>query len=144
MSMSEDEEKDMYAAEVSAFERAAPGGKLAELITITTDEKKLTPRERFYKNVDAISRRINSENVVRVSQHDIDTMLETATNVEDIQYRNPVGYVLGYLASGGGREMNRKKIMEIINDLLPKLDGDGGVEPPDVIRYARYWTIVLK
>ena len=70
-------------------------------------------------------------------------MLEKVDNIADIQYKNPIAYILGYLASRGGQSLRRNDVLSVINHVLPKLNNDGSVQPPDVIRYARYWTYIL-
>ena len=37
------------------------------------------------------------------------------------------------------RTLDKKNVMHVINNVLPEMKGDGGVEPPDIIRYARFW-----
>lgn len=137
--------EDEYGIEAKAFERASLGGKLAELMTSTlTDKKKgernkLTPEDRFLIGVDAECRRLTEEGEV-LTQDDIDNMLEKSQSLKGLKYKNVSAYILGYIASNGGKSLEKKKVMRVLNDVLPMLKKTSGVEKPDVIRYARLWT----
>lgn len=133
-----------YEMEAKAFERAGPSGVLAELLTSVNIEKKgrreaLPPEDRFLIAVDALSRRINEERLASLSQADIDNMLMKTVNIPNLRYKSPLGYILGYLASRGGTVLDVKNVRNILENVLPSVSQDGGVEPPDVIRYARFW-----
>jgi hypothetical protein len=140
-----DDKGEDYQMEATAFERVGVSGKLSELLS-TTDEKgkeNETPEDRFLKAVDAISRGINSEGVIQISQEDINVMLEKTTGISNVKHKNATCYVLGYLASEGGKSLNPEKVSLVINKILPNIDKSSGIEPEDVIRYARFWYINL-
>lgn len=59
--------------------------------------------------------------------------------VKNIGSKNPYAFVLGYLASNGGTDLNKKHFNEIISLHLHKIDAEAGVKPEDVLRYSRYW-----
>lgn len=144
----EDESKN-FQAEVDAYDRVGPSGRLAELLSTTvTDmnrlgQENIPPEDRFLIMVDAVSRRLNTDGIANISQNDIDTMLEKTQIIPEIKYKNVFAYILGFLASNGGSKMDQTNVMYVLNTVLPKLDGEGGVEKPDVIRYARYWMKFL-
>jgi hypothetical protein len=141
----------VYEAEIGAFERTGMGGRVGTALAggiIGDLQKKMmremaSPEERFAQYVDAISRRLNGEDIVSISNPEIDTMLDKIPSIAAVRYKNPTAYILGFLASRGGRVMDRDKVVDIITNVLP-LIGDSGVEGPDVVRYARYWTMYLK
>jgi hypothetical protein len=74
---------------------------------------------------------------VKLTETDINMILEKTRLVPNLKYKNYVAYVLGYIASEGGRSLD--KVNYVIDTVLPKLDDKGSVEPPDVVRYASLW-----
>lgn len=136
--------------EANAYERVGAQGKLSELLigqgALADLQKKvnkenLTPEDRFLEAVNAISRKLNDNNLTTLSEEDINTMLEKATHLPGIKYKNPVAYILGYVATKGGRKMTPTTVKDVI-DILPSVD-EGGVTPPDVVRYSRYWMNII-
>lgn len=142
------DEGPTYEAEIGAFERTGAGGRLGTTIVggiIGDIQQKMsrelsTPDERFKIYVDSISRKLNLDDILSISNQDIDVMLDKADLVKGIQYVNPTAYILGFMATRGGRSMDN--IHKIIKK-LPMI-GDAGVEAPDVVRYSRYWTMYLR
>lgn len=140
-----------FHEEADAFERVGPSGRLAEMVSGTTlgDMQKelarqsLSPEDRFLVAVDAISRRLNSDHIAKISEADISNLLTKTSMIPGLRYKNPVAYILGYLATNGGRKMDHATVLHVITKVLPKLGDEGGVAPPDVIRYGRYWIKYL-
>jgi hypothetical protein len=143
------DEGPQFREEADAYERTGPSGRLSEMISANTMgdlQRELahrSPEERFLISVDAISRRMASDHIANISESDITNMLTKTGHVQGLRYKNPVGYILGYLASRGGREIKHDTVMNVITKVLPKLGDEGGVAPPDVIRYARFWKKYL-
>ena len=139
----------VFEAEIGAFERTGMGGRLGTAMVgglIGDLQKKMmrelsSPEDRFRVYVDAISRKLSSDETVHISNPDIDAMLDKNSQIKDIRYKNPTAYILGFLATRGGRNMDN--VSNIIRNVLPAI-GDVGVEAPDVVRYARYWVLHLK
>lgn len=138
-----------FEAEIGAFERTGMGGRLGTGVIgglMGDIQKKMSrelssPEDRFKIYVDAISRKLEGDGTVHISNQDIDAMLDKVSEIENVRYKNPTAYILGFLASRGGRNMDN--VTNVIKNVLP-LIGDVGVEAPDVVRYARYWTLHLK
>lgn len=137
-----EDEGPQFKDEITAFERAGPSGRLHELISGDLETSR-TPEDRFKIAVDAISRRLNGDNITPLTENDINNMLEKTLYISGLQYMNPIAYILGFVATKGGKSMEYNDVMNTINNILPELKGDGGVTPPDVIRYARYWNKFL-
>lgn len=145
------EDERQFEAESKAFERVGPGGKLVELLSspgvIEDIGKKgrevISPEDRFLINTDALCRRLSSENIIKITEADITNMLEHTVNIVGLKYKNHVGYILGYLASQGGKTLKVEQVKFIIKNVLPHVAEDGGIEPADVVRYARYWREFL-
>lgn len=128
-----------YKAEVNAYDRAGPGGKLAELLE-THDGKTVSPEDRFKISLHALGQNLISQGLL--THTDVDNMLEKTQFVTGLRFKNYVAFLLGYMASQGGRALKKDVVLNVINNVLPKIK-EGGVYPPDVIRYARYWEQTL-
>lgn len=139
---SDNDESD-FGNEAKAFERAG-GGLLQELLTgiYTTDidmkKKDMPPIDRFLISSDAMCRSL------KLSTADINTILTKARyEVSGIEYKNYVAFILGFLASEGGTSLEVKNVKRVIETILPQVSERAGVEPADVVRYARYWREFL-
>jgi hypothetical protein len=137
-----DNESD-FGNEAKAFERAG-GGLLQELLTgVYTDDidmkkRDMPPIDRFLISTDAMCRSL------KLSTSDINTILTKARyEVAGVEYKNYVAFILGFLASEGGSSLKVKKVRSVIQDILPQVADKAGVEPEDVVRYARYWREFL-
>ena len=137
-----DNESD-FGNEAKAFERAG-GGLLQELLTgVYTDDidmkkRDMPPIDRFLISTDAMCRSL------KLSTSDINTILTKARyQVAGIEYKNYVAFILGFLASEGGSSLKVKKVRSVIENILPQVSERAGVEPEDVVRYARYWREFL-
>lgn len=151
--MDEDFEEVEYdeRPEVKAFERAGPTSKLAEIIDRSLDDGKVkSADQRFYETVDRVVRQMMADNLGGLSENDINILLETAKNrLPGIKFKNPIGYIFGYVASKGGRSMEpdfvktviygREKERQDITKLRENLFTEGGLKPPDIIKYGRLW-----
>lgn len=143
------DEPQVMAAEVKAFERAGPGSTLlgpafGDLSEIAKKMRIISEdyTEQFAIYVDAISRKLNSNNEISIAEDDIIVMLHTIRKIKIIEHVNPSAYILGYIASNGGKNMKVDKVRWVIDVVLPKLDIDS-VRPPDVVRYARFWMTLM-
>mgnify|MGYP005661585311 CR=1 FL=1 len=137
----EDEgDEEIFAPEINVFERVGlPGAGLLGMKATTRAEKMaMDPLERFRIAVDAISRQLDSWGEVTIHQDSITAMLEAAAALRVVEHKNPTAYILGYLATGGGKKLEQKHLTKVLTTVLPRTES-GSVEPPDVIRYARLW-----
>jgi len=140
----ENDEEYGDVMEQKAFERAGPMGKLSELLSVSYDPSNpkkgtLSPEDRFLIAVDALSRKISEESRLKLSQEDINDMLERSRTLKNMRYKNPAAYILGYLASKGGSRLDVRDFQEVVEEVLPLVSATNGVEPADVLRYARMW-----
>ena len=75
-----------------------------------------------------------------MSEYDKDLIMSNIKNLDKPEYKNPLGYILGYYAS------KYDKTMEMIFDSLDTINGMSAEYPvfkinkPDIIRYARLWN----
>ena len=99
----------------------------------------LSPEEQFKNHVDAIVRKLMSDNVPRLNENDLSNMLSKVEEIDNIAYKNSTAYILGYIASQSGRKPLKKNIVNLVFEkILPWVD-DASVTRPDIIRYARFW-----
>jgi hypothetical protein len=100
------DEETIFKPEVTAFERTGYGGILGE----TKDRALQDPLEKFQIAVDAISRSLNKQ-----------ILLEKANKLKYVYYKNPQAYILGYLASNGGKNIDIKSFKHVSTKILPLL-----------------------
>ena len=137
-----------FQMEAKAYERAGPSGKLDELLSKNYDKKKggrdiHSQIDRFLINVDATSRMLNEEGLLSISQADIDTMLEKTVDIPNAKYKNPLAYILSYEITKGGTSFEKKDFDSMVKKVLKEVGKERGVEPEDLVRYCRFWTIYV-
>jgi Family of unknown function (DUF5770) len=144
---SEDDERDtdtIYKPERKANERVGlPGFIVGPNPQSRLERAMMDPLDRFRLYVDAISRALGNWDK-RITQKDIDKMLVMAGDLDVVEYKNPTGYILGYLATGGGIKMDKDQFNYVIKNVLPHAEHQESVLPPDVIRYSRLWIKLNK
>lgn len=139
-----EEDQDMFRPEMGAFDRVGmPGAILGGLVGLDgkIDRSIQDPLERFQIYTDAIARNLMDQEVI-IGESDIQKMIETASKLKYVHFKNPNAYVTGYIASKGGNDITKKQFEYTINKVLPLLT-EGYVQPPDVLRYARLWQLHL-
>ena len=124
-------------AEVNAFDRIGGVGDLM----ITSDLLSQDSTDRFKLKVNGISRDLNNNRNVNLDDSDITNMLNKTEVIKkngyNIEFINPSAYILGYIASNGGRGLDRRAIDNVLKNIIMLVDS---VTPPDVIRYGRFWV----
>lgn len=123
-----------FEQSVNAFEHMS-----SSLVALLTDQtgKNTNPVDRFIIAVDAICRK--NMDKLKLSEVDIATMLNTAVGLKDIQYKNPYGFIIGFVASNGGFNYDNMDNAFKINDKIA-FAVSPGVYKEDIVRYARYWN----
>lgn len=104
--------------------------------------KKFDAKGHFKETVNAIAQQLR-EDGFRLSNDDIVQLIETVEQLENPQYKNPTAYLLGYIASNGGRDINKKTVNHVFNNLL-KTVTDKSVKQEDVLRYSRLWYNLVR
>jgi hypothetical protein len=97
------------------------------------------PKQRFACYVNAISMNLMNEDSVKLGNEDINNMLKKIHNLTNVGRKNPTAYIMGYLATNNGIKLDKKSFNRVINNVLPLVDVNAGVTPPDVVRYAVLW-----
>lgn len=150
----EEESFPEYKAEMGAFERTTMGrlgtkisakdlkGKdVGELYKIL-NKSSYDPRDRLALLVEAISLSLNDRGILSINNDLIQDMIGYINLTKKPEDLNSVGYVLGYMATNGGRNMVKTQVKTVIDASKKILEG--GITPPDVVRYARYWINLKK
>lgn len=127
-----------FQDEMGAYLRAG-GGVHIGLVDAEgkIDQATLDPLDRFKIIVDAKARALKDSNVY-ITDIDIGNLIQNASKLQHVHYKNPTSYLLGYIASAGGSKIVKKQFDYSIDKALPLVD-DGSIFPPDVLRYARLW-----
>ena len=134
----EDEEEIQYEPEINVFERVGLPGDMFGINPLTMAEKiAMSPLDKFKMDVRIVARQLDSWDI-DISNDDIIKMIETAVKVDKVEHKNPTAYVLGFLASNGGRKLDHKLFKYVVDQVIDKTE-KGNVKPADVIRYARLW-----
>ena len=97
--------------------------------------------ESFIINTNSIAREMIENNIL--NNNDLENILENIKNLDKPNLKNPSAYILGYIASDGGRNLdveNYKKALNIIKRKKTKYSlEDTSILQPDIVRYARIW-----
>ena len=137
-SISEVSEQE-FMAEINAFERA--GGAIAGNLT-NIEKLAMNPLERFRYNLRNKMIGLNGLKENKIFNDDIINYLdEMAINLENIEKKNVVAYILGF-HSIKEKKIDIKKFNFITLEILPFLDNND-ITPPDIIRYGRLWENLL-
>jgi hypothetical protein len=126
------EEEQEFKEERGAFERAGAAYLIGVGLKYVTN-----PIEKFKIIVDAVYNKIKS--IAGIGEGDLKVMMDKVSNINQVQYKNPPAYVLGYIASKGGREITKERL-NLAESLIPEMSTkEDVITPPDIIRYAVFW-----
>jgi len=130
-------EDDVFVPEVNVRDRVGRGG----LATYSLKGAK-NPLEKFKIILGSFLEETSS--VLKLSDYDRATIFTFALNSPDIIYKNAACFVLGYIASGVGKnedikDINFKKACDGIEKIQTTSGEFEGIESADILRYAVYW-----
>lgn len=92
---------------------------------------------KFFQKLSIFINGINSTSVrKKIKDNEIKEMITRAENTENIENYNPMGWILGYLSSDGGRQNN---ISKVLTNVFPYSQTIEEVSVSDIVRYARFW-----
>ena len=100
------------------------------------------PVVKFKCYVDIISRKL-IVNDIRIEERDITQMIAQVEKLQYINFKNPSAYILGYIASSGGRNISESNVNYCFTKVLPLVELEAGLQRPDIIRYARLWINLM-
>ena len=93
--------------------------------------------DRFKYYVGAIINNLNENKILDISWDSRVKICQKADDIPNVKFLNPTAYILGYVATQGGKTMNKRDIKMVFRalDVLK----DDSIREPDVIRYSRFW-----
>ena len=102
--------------------------------------------EIFVQTVYNVGKEFIDKNII--SQTELDFLLESMSKLNKHQYKNATAYILGYIASSGGRTMTKKNIEKALGLIrFNKKDiytvQDKSIDCASVIRYGRLWQNII-
>jgi hypothetical protein len=121
-----EEGEDIIMAEINAYERAGGG------ITSYTLKSVKNPKEKYKFILVSLFEKMG----LNITTHDKNEILQSVASRDDIIYKNPYGYILGYIGSRGGRGITRESIKQAFDSI----GSTEGIEEPDVVRYSVFWV----
>jgi hypothetical protein len=134
--------------EIGAYERMAFFGDEVQdinagIAAFTEKNRHITnTAESFRIRMDAISRSLTSNEILNITQNDINYMSDYIKKISHPEFINPTGYILGYYITSGGsvsiNSLNKKKLDEIFKKIKSEIK-TGNIKEPDVIRYCKFW-----
>ena len=129
-------EDQEFGAERDAYNRVGKGRAVdeyldADLSELNGKKKIYAGAERFLKRLDDCFRELEENHIME--EGDNEPILSLTKLASGLEYKNPLGFVLGYLANA--KNMDSEYMTELSNLALCK---DFAVHYFDIIRYARY------
>jgi len=102
--------------------------------------------EIFVHSVYNVAKELIDNNILYTD--DLDILLNSMSKLNKPQYKNATAYILGYIASGGGRNITKEKIKKALGLIrFNKKDiytvQDKSIDCAAVIRYARLWQNII-
>ena len=132
------EEEQIFLPEMNIMDRVQYEAPSATRLDIQNDPVK---RFQVYTNATAVN--FSTNRSLKLDRNDINDINERAQNVKSPQYKNPIGFVLGYyLVKDGDGEIN-KSHLNYINKNLTSFAPDKMIKIEDVLRYGRLWLTQL-
>lgn len=122
----------IFLDEVGAFERA---GVMA--ITATRHEIQTDPKKRFRVFVNATALSLSADKILPMTRRDVDVINAAAEKIEAPEYKNPLGFVLGYFVARKGSSFADQ--LKYINSRIDTISSDRLVKTVDAVRYGRMW-----
>ena len=98
----------------------------------------LDPLSRFRLYVNAIARNLNDKETI-ITESSIRYIIEQAQFIDNIKYKNPAAYVLGYIIlQDNMTDINMNMFKYTVENIIDNASIHF-VTQPDIIRYARFW-----
>jgi len=103
----------------------------------------MTSLEKFTLYVNAIAHNLNNNcDEVQLNDNDFNTMLSTASKLDNVGHKNPAAYILGYIATRVNKTLDIKyfnvvsKLISKNEKAIPQIEN---VSKEDIVKYSRLW-----
>ena len=154
--------KDIQRVAKTGKTTIGKGGKYADIEKeLEKRGRKDNPKLYFRDLVEAIIQKISTYQGDDYSYQEFKKYIEKFENldniyrginfVDNIQYKNPAGFVFGFLSTNGGKEISKKNMKFILKNIEDIVEDETdqikeslvykefSIKPPAVIRYAKLW-----
>jgi hypothetical protein len=131
-------EEPMYMDEINVFQRTGVGS-----MATTSLKNVANPIEAFRLRLSGVFNKV--KHASRLTESDLAVMLEPIAIIENIKFKNPAGFLVGYIASEKGYQITERgfraasELLDLINDVKSEI-----ITPADIIRYGVFWISVRK
>lgn len=114
-------------------------GKNAKDIYSNINRSIHTPREKLCLIIDGISRNYNERFDLELDNNTIKDIVSYIDYIKKpLGYINAICFVLGYVISTGGIQINNNIFLDVKSRILPMIQSDSRINEADLIRYSRY------
>ena len=134
----EEEEEQVFLPEVNVFERVQ-----YEVPTGSRTEIQNDPVARFRVYTNAVAANLSSNKLLPIGREDINEINRQAERVRNPQFKNPLGFVLGYYLTKEGNGDISTSHLAYVKKHLDILAADKLLKIEDVVRYGRLWLTQL-
>lgn len=126
-----EEGENVEMAEINAYERVG-----TSTLSSYTLKGARNPKEKYRILLTAAIEKVGRH----LTAEDKASILSSVGSRDDIIYRNPYTYILGYIGSRGGKGITGESMKKAFGemDIVP------GIEQPDIVRYSIFWMNATK
>jgi hypothetical protein len=135
-------DEPVFQQSINAFAQAGFAPLGLGTLDVLGMNKKFDAKGHFKETVNAIAQQLR-EDRIKLSGNDLEQLIETVDILNEPQYKNPTAYLLGYIASEGGRDINKKNVNNVFKNVLKSVS-DKSVKEEDVLRYTRLWYNLVR
>ena len=116
-----------------------------DLVSKKRNKLFMSSLEKFVKNVYQIGKDLIENGLLSIK--DLENILNNIATLDNPQYKNATAYLLGYIASDGGTNLdpkNAENLLRKFNTLeKKKFFEDDTIDCAAIIRYARLWVSMI-
>ena len=134
-----DAEDGDFREEFGVFDRVGGGGMAMPKSRF--EKALMDPLEKFQTFIYALVGDLRGNQDINIDGRSIESIIAYSSKLSNIQFKNATAYVLGYFASGGGKNISKDRVQYAFK-MLHEINTNS-VSEIDVIRYARLWMTLV-